>query len=196
VPIQRNKKSSKGILKKIIKKNIKNNPSAILLAEDEAALMSVPSIIRTWGKKGIQPVIPTSNKKRFRATMFGAVNLYTGDICSAIAETGNTETFLSFVRKVLKKYPRKEIFFVLDNVRFHHAKKVTEIFLKRVKRLHFIYLPSYSPDLNPQEWVWKQLRRETTHNTYYEIFDDEIKAAKEFLQRYKLPVKKLLCKII
>jgi len=166
------------------------------LALDEAALHSIPSIIQTWSPKGIQPQVLADNKKRQRVTLFGTVNLKNGRITSAVAERGNIKTFRVFLRQILRKYPKKKIHILLDNVRFHHANKIKKEYLPKVKRFHFHYLPSYSPDFNPQEWVWKQMRREATHNTYFENFEDEQKQAIKFLRRYKLPVNKLLCRII
>lgn len=166
------------------------------MALDEAALLSTPTLTRTWGQRGIQPIVPTLNQHRQRITLIGTVNLENGELFDRVAEKGNIITFLEFLRKLLKKYPKKKIYIILDNVRFHHANKVTKEFLPRVKRVEFIYLPPYSPNLNPKEWVWKQLRRETTHNSYYPEFHDEIEAAKRFLKSYTLPTKELLCRII
>jgi len=114
----------------------------------------------------------------------------------ALAERGNIETFRDFLRKLLRKYPHKQIWLILDNVGFHRANKINKEFLPRVKRLHFLFLPAYSPNFNPQEWVWKQMRRETTHDTYYDDFADEITSAKRFLSNYTLPTKRLLRDII
>ncbi len=85
---------------------------------------------------------------------------------------------------------------ILDNVGFHRANKINKEFLLRVPRLHFLFLPAYSPNLNPQEWVWKQMRREVTHDTFYDDFQDEINLAKRFLIKYTLPTNKLLRGII
>lgn len=168
-----------------------------MLAEDEAALSSIATTSRMWAEKGRQPIVAiNTSAHRKHATLFGAVSIFDNKHYSAIADRGNTQTFWNFVEYILEENPDKNIVMIMDNVRFHHAKVIKEILLPRVKRIRFVFLPSYSPDLNPQEWVWEELRRKVTHNTYYENFNDKIKAAHNFLKRYELPVEKLLCRII
>lgn len=128
--------------------------------------------------------------------MFGSVNISTGKSLSAFAPKGNTEYFKDYLEYILEENPHKNIIMVLDNISFHHANIINKEFLPEVKRLKFLFLPSYSPDLNLQEWIWKELRKEVTHNTYYESFIDKVKDAHNFLKTYTLPTKQLLCSII
>ncbi len=150
-----------------------------------------------WGLKGIQPKVETENAKRERLTMFGAVNILDGEKhYSAFAPRGNIEYFQSFLEYILEENPHQQIIMILDNVGFHRANIINKEFLPKVKRLKFLFLPPYSPDLNPEEWIWKELRKEVTHNTYYENFTEKVKDAHNFLKTYTLPTKQLLCKII
>lgn len=168
-----------------------------MLAEDEAALSSISTTTRMWAEKGRQPTVAINTAEhRQHATLFGAVSLFTNEHYSAITNRGNTETFRNFVEYILKENPGREIIMILDNVRFHHAKIIKEKLLPKVKRIRFVFLPAYSPDLNPQEWVWEEMRRKVTHNTYYENFNDKIKTAHNFLKSYELPKVNLLCRII
>ena len=64
-------------------------------------------------------------------------------------------TFLELIRK---QNPDKPLCIVLDNARIHHAKAV-KIRAEELN-IYFIYLPPYSPDLNPIEFGWKDLKRE------------------------------------
>jgi transposase len=176
--------------------SVKDDPNSVVLSEDEAALISIPTTTRVWGRCGSQPVVQTRNKNRERKTLFGAVNLKTGQVLAQISQTGNTRTFLSFLKTILRAYPHQNITLILDNVRFHHAKKIRLKFLKRIPRLSFVFLPAYSPNMNPTEWVWKQMRRQVTHSALFPSFQDQIDAATDFFQSYLLPVEKLLWKII
>jgi transposase len=59
------------------------------------------------------------------------------------------------------------VILILDNVRYHHA-KLFHKFLEKHPELEIIYLPPYSPDLNPIERAWWYMRKSITHNRYLE----------------------------
>ena len=63
---------------------------------------------------------------------------------------------------------------VLDNVRYHHAKRLKPILEKYKDRIHLLYLPAYSPDLNPMERIWWYMRKKITHNRYVETMTERI----------------------
>lgn len=84
----------------------------------------------------------------------------------------NADSFKGFVQKILRESPRsKKIILVLDNARFHHARANRE-YLKSVKeRIELMFLPPYSPELNPIELFWKTTRRHVTHNRFFDSMD-------------------------
>ena len=99
----------------------------------------------------------------------GTINMETGEVYSSISETFNSDTFLDFIKNLVQHIPHgKKFVMILDNARPHHAKKVTQYVEKHVANLEFLFLPPYSPDLNPSENVWKLLRRNATHNVYFD----------------------------
>lgn len=141
-----------------------------------------------WASKGIQPVISMRFGTKERKTLFGAINLKNGVVTGHIAKAGNRKTFQTFLSAVRRRYPRKLIIMILDNVRFHHAKTI-RAYLHRYPRLTFLFLPPYYPKLNPQEMVWQILRRNVTHNTYYPTFAKEVAAAKRFFKNAVIDIK-------
>ena len=63
-------------------------------------------------------------------------------------------------------YPgTSKIIMVLDNVAYHHARRIKE-WLSKQNRLELFFLPPYSPDLNAIERVWWYMRKKITHNRY------------------------------
>ena len=73
--------------------------------------------------------------------------------------------------------PGKKIVLVLDNASSHRSRKVAQFAHKRRRRLQLLYLPPYSPDLNPAERIWKNHRYRVTHNVYFdnlETFDNAV----------------------
>ena len=63
---------------------------------------------------------------------------------------------------------------ILDNVKFHHAKRLKPILERYSHRIELIFLPPYSPDLNPVERVWWLMRKELTHNRWVKSMEQRI----------------------
>lgn len=87
---------------------------------------------------------------------------------------------------------------VLDNARYHHAVLLKPFLHKHRNHLSLIFLPSYSPELNAIERVWKLLRRFSTHNRYFESLELLKNAIKKQLRFWYRPNQTLikLCRII
>jgi putative transposase len=68
----------------------------------------------------------------------------------------------------------KKIYMILDNVRFHHAKRLKPILERYKSKMELIFLPPYSPDLNPIERVWWLMRKQVTHNRWVNTMNERI----------------------
>ena len=75
-------------------------------------------------------------------------------------ESSKAENVCEFLEKIVKQNPEKRIMLVLDNSRSHHADKT----IRKARKLKIIlvFLPPYSPDLNPVEFLWKTIKREVS----------------------------------
>jgi transposase len=73
---------------------------------------------------------------------------------------------------------------VLDNVRYHHAKRLKPILEKYKHRIELVYLPPYSPDLNPIERVWWYMRKKITHNRYVEKIEHRIEMFRSLMKEF------------
>lgn len=80
----------------------------------------------------------------------------------------------------------------LDNVRYHHTNKVTEFIEEHAANMKFKFLPTYSSDLNSIEHLWKDLRKDVTHN--YDGFGG-IAEVVQAIGKYFMKVKRNSCKI-
>ena len=67
-------------------------------------------------------------------------------------DTMNAKTFLKFVKRLIKDATQKN-FLVLDNLRVHHSKVVKEWVGDHKDKIELFFLPSYSPELNPDEYL-------------------------------------------
>jgi transposase len=80
---------------------------------------------------------------------------------------------------------------VLDNVKYHHAKLLKK-FLEQNKRLEILYLPPYSPDLNPIERAWWFMRKSITHNRYLKSIKLRKTKFWQMFSNFQIPNEKLL----
>lgn len=105
------------------------------------------------------------------------------------AEKGNAKSFKRFLRKILRHYSeaKGKITIVLDNVRFHHAKSLKPFLEKHKERLELMFLPAYSPDLNPIERVWWYMRKKISHNRHVKTIKERIKAFWKMFSHFKIP---------
>lgn len=101
-------------------------------------------------------------------SIFGAVDVQQGDVVFHRASSANAEAFLDFLRLLKEKYSDRFLVLVLDNARIHHANMV-QAFLdgEEGSAFHFIFLPPYSPHLNPIERLWKWLKDEVIANVLH-----------------------------
>jgi len=74
----------------------------------------------------------------------------------------NAERLIEFLRRLIRSAERR-VFLILDNLRVHHARKVRDWVEKRRGQVEIHYLPSYSPALNPDEYLNCDLKGELSH---------------------------------
>jgi transposase len=123
-----------------------------------------------WAPKGQQPRV-LSPSVRHKVGFFGALSLKTGRLLTQEAPTFSAQTFGDFIRYLLQSTQGK-IYLILDNARWHRSKDLKDFFEANRDRLVFIFLPVYSPELNPIERVWRITRRMITHNRYFPSLEE------------------------
>jgi transposase len=181
-----------------------------LLSQDEARFAMVPSLAATLGVKGHRPTAGTRDCKDL-LYVFGVVNLISAalhtntleSVKDAKKKTGKSKTkrmqeaFAAHLRHVGQAYPKdehKEVVLLIDNAPWHRGKEV-EAALAENAHLTFKRLPSYSPQLNPIERLWKVLRRRATHNRLFDTLADlkhSLRANLSYFQTVRDRVKTLL----
>ncbi|PTD94793.1 IS630 family transposase, partial [archaeon SCG-AAA382B04] len=72
-------------------------------------------------------------------------------------ERSTKESVCEFLRQIRKANPNRKILIVLDNFGSHHAKKTRSV--AKELNITLVFLPPYSPDLNPIEYIWKSIKR-------------------------------------
>ena len=104
----------------------------------------------------------------------------------------------------MKQNPEKRIILVLDNSRSHHADKT--IRKARKLKITLVFLPPYSPDLNPVEFVWKTIKREVSvkfiqskehlrniiKNEFMKV-EKSLSFAKNWMETFSPQIKSVIC---
>jgi transposase len=139
---------------------------------DEGRFGLKSTLHRVWAKKGKQAKLEVKVKQGYKNTyIYSAISPKTGDSFSYILPFVNTEIMNIYLREFSKEYRNKTIIMVMDQAGWHRSKDL--IIPKNIK---IIYLPPYSPELNPVERFWKWIRKETTHNRLFDTLEDMISA--------------------
>ena len=125
---------------------------------DESSIVLMPNKRRVINTKIIKYTPKTQGKLSKRAkSLFGFMSL-NGKDSVMMTDRGNAETLVEFLKIIKSNNPQKRIVVICDNARIHHAKD-TGAFLKK-ENIVFVFLPPYSPDLNPIEFAWKDVKKQ------------------------------------
>ena len=109
--------------------------------------------------------------------VFGAVSPYDGQHASLVLPWANTETMSLFLEEVSRRYPDEYILMFMDQAGWHRAKN-----LRIPANIELAFLPPYSPELNPQEQIWDELREKHCGNKLFKSLEAVVDAVVEGLQ--------------
>jgi transposase len=133
------------------------------------------------------------------AACFGAVNLGNGAFVRTCCSVFNAETFLQFLRRLLRhRSTRRRMMIVLDHARYHHDRLLRPFLGKYRQILSLLFLPPYSPQLASIERVWKLARRLATHHRCFPTLAEVLDAVNRCFDAWRKPnrVLRRLCCII
>jgi len=118
---------------------------------DETGVRSDCQPGRGYAPKGQPPVIRVS-AKRASINMISSITNQGKVRFMLYQETMNAKMFIKFIKQLLKEADRK-IFLILDNLRVHHARVGKDGLKEYTKEIELFFLPAYSPELNPDEYL-------------------------------------------
>ena len=152
---------------------IEKGYSRILIAfGDETAIQDKPNFCRTlWGT--IAPMSLTGRRKFY---VLGAY-VVDGESVAVISNTCRTGDFVSLLRTVRSANPDAVIILVVDNARIHIAGEARRV--AGELDIVLVYLPPYSPHLNPIEFVWRDCKRDLS--VY--VFEDRMRLFLDVFRR-------------
>lgn len=118
---------------------------------DEMGLRSDHQVGRTWSRKGQTPVVPGTGK-RFRCNVLSTITNRGTLRFQVFHERFTASLFIGFLRRLLKS-SQKKVFLIVDRHPVHRSRKVSEWLARHEKEIRLFFLPAYSPQLNPDEFL-------------------------------------------
>ena len=131
----------------------------MILFGDEASVRTDHHAGTTWAPVGHTPVVRDSGDRK-AVKMISAVSPQ-GLLRFQVREGSmNADSFIEFLKSLLRSVEAEKIFLIVDGSPIHKAKKVKAFLGKDdIKdRMELFILPGYSPELNPDEWVWNNVK--------------------------------------
>jgi len=158
---------------------------------DEFNLSWLPTLRAMLSPKGQQVMIPTP-KQPDKYYGIGAVNYHTGETLVLFRRRKRRQEIAELLQALVDKHPTGTIYVAWDNADTHEDDEVEEVVRAAAGRLVLLYLPTYSPWLNPIEMLWRHFRREVTHCELFETKQALLAAAQDFFDRYNQCPEKIL----
>lgn len=133
-----------------IRKRAKRERGAIYWG-DEMGLRSDHATGRSYGRRGQTPVIPGTGK-RFGCNMISAITNRGQLNFMVFKQRFREDVFLEFLKRLVRQTQQK-VFLIVDGHPVHRSRKVAAWLQKSSQRIELFFLPSYSPELNPDEML-------------------------------------------
>lgn len=130
---------------------------AMIYFQDEAGVSLIPVMGKTWAPKGKTPIVRVTGHKG-TIIVTSAISPAGRMVFRIENEKIKAPQHIEFLQQILDHHPHRKIIVVEDRARPHIAEKVEHFVMKHKKRLALYHLPSYCPELNPDEHVWEYLK--------------------------------------
>ena len=144
--------------------------------QDEARFGRIHTPKACWAPAPMRPSVARQMVREY-IYVFGAVSPCDGRHDSLILPWANTEAMSLFLEEVSQRYPDEYILMFMDQAGWHKAKG-----LRIPTNIELAFLPPYSPELNPQEQVWDELREKCLGNKLFKSLQAVIDAVTQGLQ--------------
>ena len=151
-----------------MRKKCAPNSSVRLMFQDEAGFGRINKPKRCWCKKGNRPTVSCHHIREYRYA-YGAVEPVTGENFFLVLPNCDTICMNVFLNELSKTYPDDTILLVCDGASWHRSKG-----LKLPDNIRLLNIPPYTPEMNPIEQIWKQLRSMGFRNEVFKTLNHVI----------------------
>ena len=132
-----------------------------LMFQDEAGFGRINKPKRCWCLKGVRPSVPCLHVREYQYA-YGAVSPSDGELFALVMPYTNTQCMNVFLRELALQYPQDHIMLVADNAAWHHS-----LSLVIPENIEIFPLLPYTPELNPIEMIWDEIREKGFRNTMF-----------------------------
>ena len=129
--------------------------------QDEARFGRISSPTYCWAPYGLRPIISAQIVRQY-THVFSAVSPNDGQSFSLILPYADTDAMDIFLQEFSEAFHEYRIILIMDQAAWHRSKN-----LSQVENIRYIYLPPYSPELNPVEHFWEYIRENYFKNAYW-----------------------------
>lgn len=160
------------------------NTGGILYCQDEASVCLTPILGKTWAVRGHPRKVRVTGNRASVAAM-SAISPRGRLVFRLHQKRITSVEVIDFLGQLLRHHRRRHVVVVMDQAK-PHTSKATKAYIDSQARLHVYYLPTYSPDWNPDEKVWNHLKnhelkahRANTKQELYELTEDKLRNMSE-----------------
>jgi transposase len=158
---------------------------AWLLFGDEASFPQWGTLSYTWAERGHQPVVKTSGKRK-GYKVFGLIDYFSGQFFGR-GQDGklNSESYQAFLTQVLAQTGGRFVIVIQDGAKYHTSAAMTAFFTRHQDQMRVEQLPTYSPDYNPIEKLWKRIKETETHLHHFPTFESLVTKVEQAIARFQ-----------
>lgn len=152
----------------------------IVFFEDEARFGRISREMACWVKSDM---IPSVAKQMIREYIYAysALSPQTGDCFYMISPFCNTDAMNEFLQQLSNQYPNYSIILILDKAGWHVSQT-----LEIADNIKLLHLNPYSPEQNPVELLWREIRRKYFHNIIFNSLDEVENTLTDALMNYHI----------
>lgn len=133
--------------------------------QDEGRFGRISDPRRCWAPYGVRPDVPQQVVREYTHA-FAAVSPHDGTLDSLILPEVNAEMMSLFLEEVSRRHPDEFIMMFMDQAGWHRARA-----LKVPENMRLFWLPAYSPQCNPVEHLWEEIREKWFENKVFDSLD-------------------------
>lgn len=136
-----------------------------LMFQDEAGFGRINKPKYCWCQEGVRPSVPCHHIREYRYA-YGAVEPLTGEGGFLVMPYCNTVCMNIFLEELSQKYSQDHILLCCDGAAWHKSKT-----LLVPENIELFFIPPYTPEMNPIEQIWKELRKRGFKNEIFQTLE-------------------------